>query len=146
MAQEADIEKCPHKSIMLHLHLSSPHHKSGQNSVIRDKEVVVKVKDNRKQQLRLKQCATYGTYRVKTFEAINVWYTHKLLKDVPSVMRSYTCCDWYSGTSLKSAEQEQRYSLSKSKCTAPWGFRVSANKTLLLSFLCEWWMDNLNLL
>ena len=48
MAQEADIEKCPHKSIMLHLHLSSPHHKSGQNSVIRDKEVVVKVKDNRK--------------------------------------------------------------------------------------------------
>lgn len=88
------------------------------------------------------------------FGTIAERYKNFLLNDVPAGTQIIRfCCDKYSGTSLKSAEQEKRYARSKpakvyevsEQFTAPDPkefFAVSANKANLLSFLCDKWCEN----
>ena len=77
-----------------------------------------------------------------------------MLKDVPANTDFiHFCCERYSGTRLKTAEQEHRYVQSKhtkvykvkAHYTAPDPheiFAVSANKENLLSFICDEWCEN----
>lgn len=93
----------------------------------------------------------------EAFGTIAEQYQSLLLNDVPADTDIiHFCCDRYSGPSLKTAEQEHRYTVYvRSKpvkeyevCvqyTAPDPqefFAVSANKANLLSFLCDEWCEN----
>ena len=88
------------------------------------------------------------------FGVIAERYRHLLLNDVPpGTDIIHFCCDRYSTTSLKTAEQEQRYARSKpakvyevsEQYTAPDPKKfvaVFANKANLLSFICEKWCED----
>ncbi|KAJ4940066.1 hypothetical protein JOQ06_026376 [Pogonophryne albipinna] len=136
----------------LHLYSSSPHHESGWSRVNRDAEMVVKVMAA--VETNPFTTATPSLINISTGEGFGVIaerYRHLLLIDVPpGTDIIHLCCDRYSTTSLKSAEQEQRYARSKpakvyevSEQYTALGpkefFAVSANKANLLSFHCQKW-------
>ena len=89
-----------------------------------------------------------------SYGAIAEKYFRQLLSEVPkNTMSIHFCCDRYNPSNLKVAEQEQRYSKSKStkvyevqeSYLAPEPndfFAVSQNKANLLDFLCEEWSTN----
>ena len=89
----------------------------------------------------------WSFHKGERFGTIAERYKHLLLNDVPAGSEIiHFCCDRYSESSLKSAEQEKRYGPSKSarvyevseQYTAPDPkefFAVSANKANFLNFL-----------
>ena len=93
----------------------------------------------------------WSFHKYETFGAISQRYRNNLLNDVPDgTAIIHFCCDRYNPLSLKSAEQQHRYTQSRpsrqfeisEQYTAPDPkdfFSVSANKAGLLHFLCETW-------